>query len=58
MIKATFKLSENKTEVYSGSLKKLLLDFIQSIDDPKHRQAVTLEDGINSLGTAILASSV
>lgn len=58
MIKATFKLSENKTEVYSGSLKKLLLDFIQSIDDPRHRQAVTLEDGINSLGTAILASSV
>ena len=58
MVNATFKLAENKTEVYSGSLKKLLLDFIQSIGDPKHRQAITLEDSIISLDTAILSSSM
>ena len=58
MVDAKFKLAESKTVVYSDSLKKLIQDFIQSIDDPKHRQVVTLEDGIISLDTAILSSSM
>ncbi len=57
MVDATFNLAESKSEVYMDSLKKLLLDFVQSIDELNHRQAVTLEDGIISLETAILASS-
>ena len=58
MVDVRFNLAESKTVVYSDSLKKLIQDFIQSIDDPKHRQVVTLEDGIISLDTAILSSSM
>lgn len=56
MVDAKFKLAESKTVVYSGSLQKLIQDFIQSIDEPNHQQVVTLEDGLISLESALQAS--
>ncbi|MDQ7825126.1 MAG: Gfo/Idh/MocA family oxidoreductase [Candidatus Eremiobacteraeota bacterium] len=52
MVTATFGLSESKGEVYSASVARAMDDLIASIDDPRHKSTVTLEDGLSSLEIA------
>jgi hypothetical protein len=53
----SYKLTEDKEEVYAQSAADLLSDFIHSIEDPQHKMRVTLDDALSSLDIACSASS-
>lgn len=56
LIKASFDLGQPKHAVYTESVRKVLQDLIQKIEDPAHQLRVTLEDGLTSLQIAELAT--
>ena len=56
LVRAVFGLDKNKSEVYKDSLRGFITDFISFIEGEDKIQAVSLEDGLKSLETAILAS--
>lgn len=56
LVKAEFKLDKNKSEIYKDSLRGLMTDFISVIEGDDRIQTVSLEEGLKSLETAILAS--
>ncbi len=57
LVRAEFNLDKNKSEIYKYSLRGLITDFISVIEEDDKIQTVSLEDGLKSLETAILASS-
>lgn len=57
MVSGTFEIPSTKGDVYGKSVQLLVLDLIQKIENPEHQLAVTLEDAVEALQTAVLASS-
>ena len=57
MISGSFELNQEKTDVYSNSLRVLMTDFIRAVENSGYRQRITLEDGLESLRIALQASS-
>jgi predicted dehydrogenase len=57
MISGTFGLSESKGDVYIQCLRSMLEDVIRAAENPEHRVASTLENGLKSLDMAYTASS-
>ena len=57
LVRAVFKLDKGKSEVYNSSLRGLMTCFISVIEGNDVIETVSLEDGLKSLETAILASS-
>jgi len=56
LLSGTFSLGMSKTEVYRSSLRRMMQDFIYSIDVPGHIPRVTLHDGFTSLEVAVRAT--
>lgn len=52
----TFKLDEPKLEVYAENLRSIMADLVQAIDDPAHRLRVTLDDAIEAVRVAEMAT--
>lgn len=57
LVEGTFQIAQTKDEVYGGCVQSILSDLIQKIEDSGHRMAVTLEDGLEALEIALLASA-
>ena len=57
LVSALFELDKNKSEIYKDSLRELIADFISVIEGDDKNKTLSLEDGLKSLETAILASS-
>jgi predicted dehydrogenase len=55
-IQARVELSRPKIEVYSENLRAIMDDMVHAIDDPKHKMRVTLDDGIESVRVAEMAT--
>jgi len=56
LISGSFTINQKKTYVYSDSLRALMTDFIRAIENPNYSQRITLEDGLESLRIALMAS--
>ena len=56
MISGTFYIGLQKGEVYSNCVCAVLTDLIKAIEDPGHSLRIKLEDGLNSLQIAVLAT--
>jgi predicted dehydrogenase len=56
MISGTFEIQKTKGEVYGSCVQSILLDIIEKIENPEHKLTVTLDNGVEALQTAILAS--
>lgn len=57
MIKATFEIPQTKGEVYGKCVQSILSDLILKIEDKNHELAITVEDAVVALQTAILATN-
>ena len=57
LVRAKFKLDKNKSEIYKDCLRDLITGFISVVEGNDEIQTVSLEDGLKSLETAILAST-
>lgn len=55
MISGNFNIGLTKGEVYSECVREILKDFISSIENPKHKLRISLEDGLESLKIAAIA---
>lgn len=53
---AKLAVAESKSDVYSNSLRAIMSDLVRAIDDPSHRMKVTLDDGIEAVRTAEMAT--
>jgi predicted dehydrogenase len=56
MVSGTFEIHQTKGEVYGKCVQLILSDLIQKIEDPNHKLTITLEDAVEAMATAILAS--
>ena len=56
LVRAVFELDKSKSEIYKDSLRALITDFVSVIEGDDKIQTVSLEEGLKSLETAILAS--
>lgn len=52
----TIKLDQPKLEVYADNLRGIMGDLIQAIDDPAHKMRVTLDDAIEAVRVAEMAT--
>jgi predicted dehydrogenase len=56
MISGTFEIHKTKGEVYGSCVQLILSDIIEKIENPGHELTVTLDNAVEALKTAILAS--
>ena len=56
MVSGTFELPQTKSEVYGACVQDILVDLIQKIENPGHKLRVTVEDALESLRIADLAT--
>lgn len=56
MLSATFGIEQTKGEVYGKCVQSILLDMIQKIENNDHKLTVRIEDAIEGLKIAVLAS--
>lgn len=56
MITGTFEIPLTKGEVYGKCVQEILTDVIQKIEDKGHKLSITIEDGVEALRIALLAS--
>lgn len=56
IVSGSFEIQRTKAEVYGRCVQELLLDVITKIENKEHELAVTLQDGVQALRTALLAS--
>lgn len=54
--RARLELSESKMDVYAENLRSIMDDLIQAIDNPGHKLRVTLDDAIEAVRTAEMAT--
>jgi predicted dehydrogenase len=57
MISGAFDIGKPKPLVYADCLRSMMLDVVESIEDPAHTPKVTAEDGLTSLEIACKATS-
>lgn len=55
-LKGTFDIGRSKGQVYGECVQDIMKDLIAKIEDPGHNLNITLEDAIESLKIALLAS--
>lgn len=55
-INATIKLNELKLDVYAENLRAIMADLIAAIDNPSHKLRVTLDDAIEAVRVAEMAT--
>lgn len=56
MLSGNFEIHQTKGEVYGKCVQSILSDIIQKIENKDHKLTITVEDAIESLKIAILAS--
>jgi predicted dehydrogenase len=56
IISGTFEIHQTKGEVYGKCVQMIITDIIQKIENKNHKLTVTLEDAVQGLKIAILAS--
>ena len=56
MISGTFEIQETKGEVYGKCVQLILSDLIKKIENKDHKLTVTIEDAVEGLKIAVLAS--
>lgn len=56
MISATFEIPQTKGQVYGKCVQSALLDVIRKIENKDHELAITVEDAVEALRIALLAS--
>nr|WP_294929381.1 Gfo/Idh/MocA family oxidoreductase [uncultured Flavobacterium sp.] len=56
MVSGTFEIPQNKGEVYGEGVQSTLKDLIQKIENKDHQLTITVEDAVEALKIAILAS--
>lgn len=56
MVSGTFEIPQNKGEVYGKGVQSTLNDLIQKIENKDHKLTITVDDAIEALRIAILAS--
>jgi predicted dehydrogenase len=56
VISGTFEIQQSKGDVYGKCVQSTLIDLIQKIENPNHQMVITLENGIEALKIALLAS--
>lgn len=56
MISGRFEIHQTKGEVYGACVQQILLDLIEKIENPKHELSVTVENAVEAMQIAILAS--
>lgn len=56
IIRGNFEISQTKGEVYGKCVQEILLDMIGKIEDKEHKLAITVNDGVEALRIALLAS--
>ncbi|WP_394772875.1 Gfo/Idh/MocA family protein [Flavobacterium sp.] len=56
MVSGTFEIQETKGEVYGKCVQSILSDLILKIENPNHKLTITVEDAVEALTIAILAS--
>jgi len=57
LISGSFGLNLEKFDVYSNSVRALMTDFLQAVENPDYQQRITLKEGLQSLRIALTASS-
>ena len=55
-IDATMKLEEPKPQVYADNLRSIMADLIEAIDNPSHAMRVTIDDAIEAVRIAEMAT--
>lgn len=55
-LKTTLKLNEPKLEIYAANLRAIMSDLIAAIEDPSHKLRVTLDDAIEAVRVAEMAT--
>lgn len=55
-ITGTFEIPLTKEKVYGKCVQEILTDVIHKIEDKDHKLSITLEDGVEALRIALLAS--
>lgn len=55
-VSAVIELNDSKMDVYSENLRSIMSDLIDAIEDPSHRMRVTLDDAIEAVRTAEMAT--
>lgn len=56
LLSASFELPEDKGHVYGKCVQSILLDMIQKIENKDHSLTITIDDAVEALRIAILAS--
>ncbi|MBD3583489.1 Gfo/Idh/MocA family protein [Flavobacterium selenitireducens] len=56
MISATFEIPKTKGEVYGQCVQSIMSDLIRKIENDDHKLAITIEDAVVALQTALLAT--
>ena len=56
MISGTFEIQESKGDVYGKCVQLILSDLIKKIENKDHKLTVTIEDAVEGLKIAVLAS--
>ncbi|MEO7977652.1 Gfo/Idh/MocA family oxidoreductase [Flavobacterium sp.] len=56
MISGTFEIHQSKGEVYGKCVQSILSDLIEKIENKDHQLTVTIENAVESLKIAVLAS--
>lgn len=56
MISGIFEIHKTKGEVYGSCVQLILSDIIEKVENPSHELTITLDNAVEALKTAILAS--
>jgi hypothetical protein len=56
MISATFEIPQTKGEVYGKCVQSIMSDLIQKIENKDHKLTITIENAVEGLKIAVLAS--
>jgi len=56
MVSGTFEIHQTKGEVYGGCVQSILSDLIQKIENKGHKLAIGIEDAVEALKIALLAT--
>jgi len=57
MVSGTFEIPQSKGQVYGKCVQDILADVIRKIEDPGHELTITLEDAVEALKLALLATT-
>jgi predicted dehydrogenase len=56
LLAGSFEMAQDKGTVYGRCVQAILSDLIENVKNPEHKMAVTLDDAVEALRTALLAT--